>query len=265
MSEINLQVSAGDVISTAVDNTLSVSGEAADAAAVGAALALKADRTEIAAAVTVNGQSADEQGHILINAGDIPLSGTDDTTIAEQFTTLSGKTGADIAISGDSSTTIKETIEDVADDVSTALTNASTALNTANTAQGDINNLRTKVLPSGGSSGNVLTKSGDGDYAVAWGTMPNNWYFASLYYSASETLAAGSTANYTATATLPEGARDVMCISCDLRYGDSVYLNSGFPEATVTGNTVSFDLSIGNANASAGKIVRARIVYVYRL
>ena len=77
MSEINLNdvvthtVRDAEVITVEIDDTLSISGEAADAKAVGDALALKADKTELQTAITVNGQSADAQGAIIVNSDDI--------------------------------------------------------------------------------------------------------------------------------------------------------------------------------------------------
>ena len=66
MSEINMNdvveetVRDSDVITVPVDTTLTHSGEAADAKAVGDALDLKADKSELAQSIQVNGQSADQ-------------------------------------------------------------------------------------------------------------------------------------------------------------------------------------------------------------
>ena len=68
MSENNLneavevRVEDSTVITINVDDTLTVSGDAADAKAVGDALALKADKSELSSAIKVDGQSADTQG-----------------------------------------------------------------------------------------------------------------------------------------------------------------------------------------------------------
>ena len=51
-----------EVITVPIDDTLSNTGEAADAKAVGDALALKADKSELSAAITVDGQEADAPG-----------------------------------------------------------------------------------------------------------------------------------------------------------------------------------------------------------
>lgn len=87
------------VITVPIDDTLSNSGEAADAKAVGDALALKADKSELAAAVSVNGQGADAQGKILINGTHVPMSGTDSTTVKEAIEAAAGRTGEDIPVS----------------------------------------------------------------------------------------------------------------------------------------------------------------------
>ena len=116
--EINLQdtveetVNDASVITVEIDETLSISGEAADAKAVGDALALKADASSITE-IDVNGQSADNQGHILIDGTDIPMSGTDSTTLKAKIEAVDGKTGADIPVSSAAgAATIQAAIED---------------------------------------------------------------------------------------------------------------------------------------------------------
>ena len=148
MSELNNQddlnemiediVEDATVITVPIDDTLSVSGEAADAAAVGAALDLKADKSQIAT-ISVNGQPADNQGVILISAEDVPMddSGTSQSvagavaeigertaedipmssesgaqSIATVIGTLGGKTAADIPMSSTDSTTIAAAMAD---------------------------------------------------------------------------------------------------------------------------------------------------------
>lgn len=88
-----------EVITVPIDDTLSNSGEAADAAAVGAALALKADKSELSAAITVNGQSADAQGVIIVTAADTKISDSDNTTVKAAIEAVDGKTAADIPMS----------------------------------------------------------------------------------------------------------------------------------------------------------------------
>lgn len=97
--EFEVVVQDSDVITVPIDATLSNSNEAADAKAVGDALALKADKSELQAAITVNGQGADAQGAILIDGTDIPMSGTDSTTLKAKIEAVDGKTAADIKMS----------------------------------------------------------------------------------------------------------------------------------------------------------------------
>lgn len=116
------------VITVPIDETLSNSGEAADAAAVGAALAQKADKDELPATIKVNGQQADNQGLILINGTHIPVSGTNQKTLAEAITEIeqetSGKTAANIPMSSEQGAeTISEAISGIQEDV-TELQNA---------------------------------------------------------------------------------------------------------------------------------------------
>ena len=101
------------VITVPIDDTLSNSGEAADAKAVGDALDLKADRSELQAAITVNGQGADAQGAILIDGTDIPVNGLGETTIAEAVEEVAARTAEDIPMSGESGAqTIAEAISE---------------------------------------------------------------------------------------------------------------------------------------------------------
>ena len=82
-------VSDAEVITVPIDATLSVSGEAADAKAVGDALADKADRSELQTQVKVNGQTADNQGLIILLAGHIPVSDAQNAqTVAQVLTAL---------------------------------------------------------------------------------------------------------------------------------------------------------------------------------
>ena len=99
--EVEVVVQDSDVITVPIDATLSNSNEAADAKAVGDALALKADKSELSAAITVNGQGADAQGKILVNGTEIPMSGTDSTTLKAKIEAVDGKTAATIKMSSD--------------------------------------------------------------------------------------------------------------------------------------------------------------------
>lgn len=103
------------VITVPIDDTLSNSGEAADAAAVGAALALKANASDIAS-IKVNEQQADNQGQILLSGEDVPVSDTDTRTIAAAIGAAEGRTAADIHMSSSDSTTISAKIAAVEGD-----------------------------------------------------------------------------------------------------------------------------------------------------
>ena len=110
--EVEVTVEDAEVITVPIDATLSNSGEAADAAAVGAALAGKANRSELQTQVKVNGQTADNQGLIILLAGHIPVSDAQNAqTVAQVLTALGMRTGADIKIDGGANAeTIKEAL-----------------------------------------------------------------------------------------------------------------------------------------------------------
>ena len=103
------------VVTVPIDTTLSNSGEAADAKAVGDALALKADASSVVA-ITVNGEGPDLQGAILIDGTDIPMSSSDTTTLKAAVEAAAGRTGADIPINGEAGAQdIESVISDIED------------------------------------------------------------------------------------------------------------------------------------------------------
>ena len=95
-----VEMDDANVITVPIDDTLSNSGEAADAKAVGDALALKADASSVVS-ITVNGQSPDNQGAILVDGTQIQMSSTDTTKIKAKIDAVDAKTGADIKVSPD--------------------------------------------------------------------------------------------------------------------------------------------------------------------
>ena len=97
-TRVRMMVRSSNLQSVPVDDTLSIEGQAADAAAVGAALANKADISQIVG-IQVNGQEADQQGKILVDGSHINVSGSDTTKISEKIAALDGKTAADIPMS----------------------------------------------------------------------------------------------------------------------------------------------------------------------
>lgn len=98
---IEEEIDDAEVMTVPIDDTLSISGEAADAKAVGDALAEKADRSELQTNISVDGQTADNQGIIILLAGHIPVDDTENAqTIAQVLASLGARTGADIPIDG---------------------------------------------------------------------------------------------------------------------------------------------------------------------
>lgn len=101
MPNIDFNVSPGNTVTVPIDVTLSISGQAADAKAVGDALALKADKSELAQSIRVNGQGADLQGEIIVTAEQIPMDENEASTVAEEVAELKGRTGEDIPVNGE--------------------------------------------------------------------------------------------------------------------------------------------------------------------
>ena len=102
------------VITIPIDDTLSVSGAAADALAVGNALTGKADLSTIKNTLSINGRTGNGTLAIAVNGDNVPAQSDSDTeSVAEALTR------------------IEDAVEDVADDLSdevTARENADTAL-----------------------------------------------------------------------------------------------------------------------------------------
>ena len=94
------EIDDAEVMQVPIDDTLSVSGEAADAKAVGDALLLKADKSELQNQVNVNGQQPDNQGLIILLASHIPMSdATGAQTVAQAIAAALARTAADIPVS----------------------------------------------------------------------------------------------------------------------------------------------------------------------
>lgn len=157
-TRVTMTVQAGPVATTPIDDTLSISGQAADAKAVGDALADKADRSEIQTAIQVNGQSADAQGLIIVTAEDTPLSGTDNTTIAEAIEEIDSKTGADIPI--DSSTgaqtiaqALSSSVTRTADAIAMSATDTTTVKEAVDNLTTDVSEIQSDVQTLEGKTG----------------------------------------------------------------------------------------------------------------
>lgn len=65
---------------------------------MGDALDLKADKSEIQTAVTVNGQRADAQGSIIVTAEDTKISDSDAITVKAAIEAAAGRTAEDIPV-----------------------------------------------------------------------------------------------------------------------------------------------------------------------
>ena len=114
-----------DVITVPIDTTLTHSGEAAEAKAVGDALALKADKSELQAAITVDGQSADAQGVIIVLAEHIPMdNGLDADSVKDAIDAINGWDSEDIPYETGGSKSIKDKIDDLAEGIEAGVTDA---------------------------------------------------------------------------------------------------------------------------------------------
>lgn len=96
--ELNFTIAEANVVPVPVDDTLTIEGQAADAKAVGDALATKANRSELATAITVNDQAADAQGSILVTAEQIPMDDGGESMVAAEIAALKARTGAEIPV-----------------------------------------------------------------------------------------------------------------------------------------------------------------------
>ena len=143
---VEVIVQDASVITVPIDDTLSNSGEAADAKAVGDALDLKADRSELQTAVTVNGQAADAQGKIIVTAADTKMSSSDNTTVKAKIEAVDGKTAADIKVSSDpTSQTIAQALSSgatrTADQIEMTASDTTTVKSHIDTLEGSVSNL----------------------------------------------------------------------------------------------------------------------------
>ena len=122
------------VITVPIDDTLSVSGTAADALAVGNALATKANASEIKQALSVNGRTGGGTYNITVNGSDIPASGDEDQeTVAEALERLDTALGAEETARQTADTALGTRIDGLATRIGaeeTARADADTALGT---------------------------------------------------------------------------------------------------------------------------------------
>lgn len=157
--EFSIQMEDSTVITVPIDDSLTREGEAADAKAVGDALALKADADSVNN-IDVNGEEADNQGHIILTGEHVPVSGEDETTLAEAIEDLDGRTGADIPLTdAEGSQTIAEAFNGIGAQDATTIPMSSTdattiaekigAMETA--AEGNVKSVNSEVPDENGN------------------------------------------------------------------------------------------------------------------
>lgn len=112
--QVEEEVDDAGIITVPIDTTLTRSGEAADAKAVGDALAGKADRSEVQSNITVDGQSKDSNGNITVRAQHIPYGTTGTETVKDKLDELAGMTAETIPMTtGENPQSIAEAIDSI--------------------------------------------------------------------------------------------------------------------------------------------------------
>lgn len=167
-----MSVAAAEVVTVPIDDTLSISGQAADAKAVGDALELKADRSELQNTVSVNGQTPDAQGLILINGGDIPVSSEAGApTIDTALAALDGKTAADILMGDGSTQTIADAMESgvdrTADQIRISESDSRTVANAIASDEQRLDGLQENVAQLSNRTGADIKADGNTDDTIA--------------------------------------------------------------------------------------------------
>ena len=118
MEQVEEEIDDAPVVTVPIDDTLTHSGEAADAKKVGDQLALKADKTEIPASITVNGKSKDNNNNIAVYSADIPYaSGSGQQTVKEKIDDLNARTADDIPMEEGGTETIADAVDDINEDI----------------------------------------------------------------------------------------------------------------------------------------------------
>ena len=113
---VRIGVRAASTIPTPIDPTLSNQGEAADAAATGAAIAA------VIGNLRVNGKAATNNA-ITVLAGDIPMSSAAGAaSIADTIENLQGKNAANILYDTDNNVSIKAALDDIYTTLDTEMT-----------------------------------------------------------------------------------------------------------------------------------------------
>jgi len=110
-ARVRMTLRPAAVITVPIDTTLSTAGQAADAKAVGDALALKADASSIVN-IRVNNEAADAQGLILLDASGIPMEEGGAESVQAAVQGIQGWTAADIPMdSEDGAESVKDAVE----------------------------------------------------------------------------------------------------------------------------------------------------------
>lgn len=91
---VQFTVQESTTLSVPVDSTLSIEGQAADAAAVGRALATKQDAGSVV--IKVNEQEQDNQGQIILRSDDIPIAESSPGSVLDALNILDAKNGSNI-------------------------------------------------------------------------------------------------------------------------------------------------------------------------
>ena len=149
----DVEVDDSTVITVPIDATLSQEGYAADAKAVGDALAGMAT-------IKVNAEEADNQGQIYIDGTGIPMSDTDTTTLQEAIAAEQGKTAADIPMSDDPEA------ETIAAAVAEAQEAGLGAVRTVNGLLPDDGNVTLNKVPLADNLDSTMRQNSSGDYIV---------------------------------------------------------------------------------------------------
>lgn len=106
------------VVTVPIDPTLSIEGEAADAKAVGDAIA------DIDAAKSVNSQTPDTNGNVTLLASHIPMSSdVGAQTVAQAITAAQSVTGSTIMRTSETTETVEQGMQSIESAISTGCTN----------------------------------------------------------------------------------------------------------------------------------------------
>lgn len=170
---VNVTVDDATVITVPLVTNLTATNAAPTAKTVGDALAEKVDTDTIMAHVTikVNEESSDNQGQILLDASEIPISDGSTTSIKDALDAVDAKTAADINYA--TGQTIKAKIDAVASDATTAgsktaadITYDATA-STPVTIKAKVDALQTAVDPLVGAVLTVESIAADANHNVS--------------------------------------------------------------------------------------------------